>query len=137
MSFCSQRFRPNNQHPRCIGFRMPSHPVTTLTRCDVNGEQLGLLRWTESNIIIPSNRIKRSISVSELCTRSSENFRLVAIFRFPQASECSHILWRNSMQKLWRQVVCAPKDEDGGKHIVHQNNRLLAPAVSTRSKTAK
>ena len=34
-------------------------------------------------------------------------------------------------------VVCVPKDEDGGKHIVHQNNRLQAPAVSTRSKTAK
>ena len=34
-------------------------------------------------------------------------------------------------------VVCEPKDEDGGKHNVHQNNRLLAPAVSTRSKTTK
>ena len=33
-------------------------------------------------------------------------------------------------------VVCVPKDEDGGKHIVHQN-RLQALAVSTRSKTAK
>ena len=27
---------------------------------------------------------------------------------------------------------CVLKDEDGGKHIVQQNNRPLAPAVSTR-----
>ena len=32
-------------------------------------------------------------------------------------------------------MVCVPKDEDGGKHVVQQNNRSLAPAVSTRSKT--
>ena len=37
--------------------------------------------------------------------------------------------------KPWRKVVCVPKDEDGGKHIVHQINRMLAPAASTRSKT--
>ena len=45
-------------------------------------------------------------------------------------------LWIDALNP-WRQVVCVPKDEDGGKHIVHQNNRLQAPVVSTRSKTAK
>ena len=49
-----------------------------------------------------------------------------------------HSLKYNSQQlKPPWPVVCVPKDEDGGKHIVHQNNRLQAPAVSTRSKTAK
>ena len=81
--------------------------------------------------------------VAKLADNVSSRNEIKSIHLFKSGYEIYFFAARNCVhtdQFLWNflkppgLLVCVPKDEDGGKHIVHQKNRLQAPTAEIENR---